>query len=36
MDSVIEMASNNFSTTRISWHKNILADITFFEMNMVL
>jgi hypothetical protein len=36
MDSVIEMASNHFSATRISWHQNILADISFFEMNVVL
>jgi hypothetical protein len=36
MDSVIEMSSNYFSTTRISWHKDVLADIAVFEMNMVL
>jgi hypothetical protein len=36
MYSVIEMSSNDFGATRISWHKDILADITFFEMNMVL
>jgi hypothetical protein len=36
MYSAIEMSSNNFSTTRIAWHQNILADIALFEMNMVL
>jgi hypothetical protein len=36
MDSVIEMASNNFSATWISWHQNILTDIALFEMYVVL
>jgi hypothetical protein len=36
MDSVIEMASNNFSATWISRHQNILTDISFFKMYVVL
>jgi hypothetical protein len=36
MDSIIKMASDNFGTTGISWHKDILADIALSKMNMVL
>jgi hypothetical protein len=36
MDSIIEMASDNFGTTRISRHKDILANIALFKVNMVL
>jgi hypothetical protein len=36
MYGIVEMASNDFSATRISGHQNILTDIALFKMNMVL